>query len=308
VLIVDSLVNDAWRSSSELTSLALERLLRATHELSPQTALLVMEAAPPGLGEAVGFAKARILNHYHIPTCDFRYAASSHSALWKNGPVPGQAAGDPNHPSWETHQRMADAVAVHWGGALHSACRRPARPRMAELPTWPWWPNDTVWPRRELRSLDVCTQPRAVYSSSATMAAESGGARRPELDAGWSLYEDRPSKPGWISEQPGSRIRFELAFGARPRFSVAFLRSYESVGRVNVSLPGVGFWTVVDALWDDRASQTDVVWFGDDEAHVNENTNYVQMRPYSTELLEVRLLHEAHQRFCKFKIMQVVSC
>ena len=53
VILLDTLVNDAWRSGSSAASQALEEFIRVARVLAPTAALLVVEAAAPGLGDEV---------------------------------------------------------------------------------------------------------------------------------------------------------------------------------------------------------------------------------------------------------------
>ena len=55
-------------------------------------------------------------------------------------------------------------------------------------------------------------------------------------DGGWKLYEDRKGKPGWISETANTTIRFHVNFKDKNNLKIGFLRSYEGIGRVGVSV------------------------------------------------------------------------
>ena len=311
LVLLDTLVNDAWRSGSADASRALEALIRTTRHLAPAASLLVVEAAAPGLGSEVAAAKRRVLTHYRVPLLDWRALSERHpTAFWDPGPVivgGAEVGKDVNHPSWVTHQAIADAVASLWTRAGRRACRG-----QSPGATNGWWPPSPFWPEAELARFDVCTAPLSVYTTLG-----NGGGEAPTgapLDQrGWRYRSDRPNKYGWIAEQVGARIAFELRFGAAPRFCLTYLRSYERVGRVQVSLPSTGFRVEVDALWSDRASQNDVLWFGTVAGHdstISYNTHFVPgVRPNSTHTLEVRLLDTPGREGAnKFKIVQLVSC
>ena len=282
--------------------------MRTTRRLAPAASLLVVEAAAPGLGAEVANAKRRVLDHYRVPLLDWRVAAERAPwDHWDPGPVivKGKTVGrDTNHPSWVTHQAIADAAAALWTRAGRRACRH------SELHVERWWPPKSLWSPDELASLDVCTMPLSVYTN---VGSSDGGT--PSIVSGWRYFADRPNKYGWIAEQVGARIGFELRFGAAPRFCLTYLRSYERVGRIEISMPSTGFRLEVDALWSDRASQNDVLWFGTVEGHdstISYNTHFVPgVRPNSTHTLEARLLDAPASRgpaANKFKIVQLVSC
>ena len=80
-----------------------------------------------------------------------------------------------------------------------------------------------------------------------------------------------------------------------------------------LALPSVGFRAEVDALWADRASQSDVLWFGTTEGHdmtISYNTMHVAgLAPNSTHTIEATLLDTPGRiGGNKFKIVQLVSC
>lgn len=317
LILLDSLVNDAWRSGSLAASQALEALVRTTRVLAPSAALLVVEAAAPGLGDEVQREKRKVLDHYRVATLDWKAATGRNPSLWRPGPIPGTSATDINHPSWETHQMVADALASHWSRAIRRSCRREqahagpklvdANHRDASRAADRWWPSVPLWSVEQLSKFDVCTAPLSVYTTV-------GGTRVgvPSLSRGWRFFADRPNKYGWIAEEADARIRFELRFGAAPRFCLTYLRSYEKVGRLEIAIPATGFRAVIDALWADRASQSDVMWFGSTQGHdmtISYNTMYVPVEPNSTHVLEATLIETpGRQGGNKFKIIQLVSC
>jgi hypothetical protein len=316
LVLLDSLVNDAWRSGSADASRALEALVRTMHQLTPATPLLVVEAAPPGgLGREVADAKRRVIDHYRIPVLDWRAAAERFpSAHWDPGPVigpHGETLGrDVNHPSWVTHQSIADSLAALWTRAGRRACRKGEPESFFKADGWFSPLPAPLWPAGELAQLDVCTRPLSVYTSNIRMG-DAGGT--PLLASGWRYFADRPNKYGWIAQRVGAKISFQLRFGPAPRFCLTYLRSYERVGRAELTVPSTGFRVVVDALWSEQASQNDVLWFGTVVGHdstISYNTHFVPgVRPNTTHTLEVQLLATPERpNSDKFKIIQLVSC
>ena len=334
LILLDSLVNDAWRSGSVAASQALEALIRTARALAPSAALLVVEAAAPGLGDEIQQAKRRVLEHYHIATLDWKSAAQASPSLWRPGPIAGTRSTDVNHPSWITHQMIADNAAALWGRAARRACRRGAigglsvqTPSAAAIagtaavaPLERYWPQATLWRAAELSNYDVCTRPLSVYTSVGGGGSGDGdgggsnvGIGSPSKSHGWRFFADRPNKYGWIATEVGARIGFELHFGAAPRFCLTYLRSYERVGRIQLAIPAIGFRAELDALWSDRASQSDVLWFGTTQGHdmtISYNTMHVAgLMPNSTHTIEARLLDTpTREGGNKFKILQLVSC
>ena len=88
----------------------------------------------------------------------------------------------------------------------------------------------------------TCSQPLSFYSARSHFNA-SDFYHGKKQDSGvrvtcgnWTLYEDRPGKPGWISTGPkGSIIEFDVKFGKEPRLIVGYLKSYEGLGQVKVT-------------------------------------------------------------------------
>merc|ERR1711937_180004 len=60
---------------------------------------------------------------------------------------------------------------------------------------------------------------------------------QPAVIAGnWTVYADRPEKPGWISDDEGI-IEYPLKFGASPRIMIVFTQGYEGFDDAFVSMP-----------------------------------------------------------------------
>ena len=84
----------------------------------------VGEGEAEGLGDEVQREKRKVLEHYRIATLDWKAAAYRRPTLWRPGPIPGTEDTDVNHPSWETHQMIAEAIASLWARAAWRDCRR----------------------------------------------------------------------------------------------------------------------------------------------------------------------------------------
>lgn len=107
-------------------------------------------------------------------------------------------------------------------------------------------------PAELLSRVAVCEHPTSQHLAAAHFKAQQqhggavasgGGSSGGSVQAvtstgGWRLYEDRPGKPGWISEGPlNSTLTFPLRFGAVPTVTFAFLQGYDaSLGTVQLRM------------------------------------------------------------------------
>lgn len=112
----------------------------------------------------------------------------------------------------------------------------------------------------------------------------------------WSLFADRPGKPGWISEGlTGALIGFDLSFGGTPRASVVYEQGYEGFGDAEVRMA-------------DRSSTRQFLrGLRVDKERVTQSQTLIlpsiHLRPWSRETLWVQMVSEA-----KVKIRLVSSC
>ena len=81
--------------------------------------------------------------------------------------------------------------------------------------------------------------------------------------AGWSLYEDRPGKPGWISTAAGSSMTVSLsiknadwlAFGLRTlQLEVSYLMTYGARAAAWAVFYCGAHVTTIDTRWEDQVS------------------------------------------------------
>lgn len=251
LVMLDTLVNDAARGAT----LAYEGLIRYLHQRLPGTPVVSVLSCPahvPG-SWTTGCAEQRaeqlrVIEHYGVPYVDFKELVDQRPALWQ---CPADAGSACTHPQWKTHQFIADVAASAFGAAWSLPKRTAAAAR--EFPTAP------ISDAKALAELEGCLEPLSYYS--AFDPPTSG--EWPKVVAGnWSLYADRPRKPGWISETAGSRLRFRLQFGRRPIIVVNYLRSYEGLGSATVHLNGhQERLAILPGLWDRgfalKVSQTD---------------------------------------------------
>ena len=165
------------------------------------------------------------------------------------------------HPTWPTHELWAEAMLASWQAMQTRLADTRENTRASGC-------SPANLPRRFNQSSQfaVCETPRAVYDALAlwsTRVHPNGDASAVEAPAasvpgvhvtsgGWSLYADRPEKPGFITTlaQGGSSsvVEFDVAFGSSPRLTIVFERSYEGFGTATVQLlrrigPSVGHTT-----------------------------------------------------------------
>jgi len=159
------------------------------------------------------------INYYDVALCasalvDGRVSPSpASSGYWVTASGP--------HPNPKTHQLIADVITA----TLHSRLGRlPSRPTMANAST--------------LDKLELCTTPSTYYSALDAFAAQGGATEGVTLAAATYLMEDRAGKPGWIMNETTSRVVFSVRFGATPRLTITFLKSYERMGNVTMELNG----------------------------------------------------------------------
>ena len=97
--------------------------------------------------------------------------------------------------------------------------------------------------RRHVASVGMRgASPASTAATSSTAAAAAAASALPRLYRGnWTLYADRPGKPGWISTGPsGSTLEFDVRFGARPALALSYLSSHDATfGEVLVRMRAV---------------------------------------------------------------------
>ena len=138
------------------------------------------------------------------------------------------------------------------------------------------------------------------YSAFDYFALAEGGNRiAPRVIKGnWSLYEDRPQKPGWMATDLKSTISFKLRFGSQPRIVINYLASYANFGVVRMTAPG-NRRTFIDAKWEEQFSQT--------ATRIIPAFSVFAAKPGSEFELEFELFHH-HKAGDRFKIIEVLSC
>lgn len=178
-------------------------------------------------------------------------------------------------------------------------------------------------------SYDQCRDAESAFDAKKLYSEQSGLGRMPHVVSGdWRLFEDRVGKPGWIAQERGATLGFDLTFGNSPRVVISFLRSYEQLGAVTIGFAaagseGDGLSAIagakysIDGIWPQgtmppgdggRVSQVHSLALNVQQAQVQQRHGDAAMvgfgiLPFSQRRLLIQL-----ERTGKFKILSVVSC
>lgn len=234
----------------------------------------------------------------------------SYEQMWKGVESNG------HHPHWESHAYIADMLARWFNSGLQNleACKLESRPTMAALAEAAlprlhvhsgegdehWLPP--LGPGVLMRQVNTCLQPLSTH------LAHRPDVSNPQLAArsSWRLYEDRPGKPGWITNRTDDWISFPVSFSKTPKAILSYLQSYQNMGQAEVVIHGEPFWTLrkrsgplrgraffVHSLekQDPKSITRNVFLRGDELDHASEGN------------ISVRLVNGK-----KFKIISVITC
>ena len=222
ILLVDFTVNDCLEAQTSRTypilSLYEAWTLKARAlGYGSKTAFVVSAALEKCHGlrdiieDTAGLHGVYVFNFFDVAACASAAAGRNVTLLYWDGEV---------HPSWHTHQAMADMMALGFSAKL---CTPPvlAPPALSFI-------NASI-----IAALDFCSTPTSVYNA---FDPPANGAGISSVD--WPLREDRADKPGWIAGGPNSSISFVVTFGSAPRLTLTWLRSYEKLGNADMNLNG----------------------------------------------------------------------
>lgn len=202
------------------------------------------------------------------------------------------------HPSWKVHQAMSDMLS------------------MALLPYNSPKVNESFTNVSEIADLDFCSAPVSMYDAFNPPGNDLGIA-----STQWSLFEDRPGKPGWISSSSNATISFRIKFGEFPRLTVVWLRSYEQLGDTEMALNGrrvrlPGLYSTTDVEHGLNISQSFMLTF--QASHeVNQAESFgltaglvgFGVLPFSEhDLIFSTSTETAVNGWSKFKIIMISTC
>ena len=218
MLMVDFVVNDAFDPQEGTHTLlsAQESFVRGVQR-SGIPMVYVITCALEICTEAISVVQ-HVAAVYGIPVVSYYDVSKSASELagadlsytyWDVGPEGSER--QPFHPSWKTHQLIADTVAYCWASA-EQGCSHRYPPRISRAPA----------------DEEPCTDPVSYFS------AADGKTHAGVASYNWFVAEDRKDKIGWVSEEGESWISFPLRFVATPRLMITYLRSYEGIGKARM--------------------------------------------------------------------------
>ncbi|CAE8615657.1 unnamed protein product [Polarella glacialis] len=310
LIILDTLVNDASfgdpkpfeQDTYEMIKATFETFVRILHIFLPQVPVLILVTK---CGRCGIYARAHyeVANYYHMPFVNYPDAGSgsregARNFVWRPG---GE-----NHPGPETHQLIADAMAFvlcqAWRKYKAGASYKHIHNEVVNQP----FPLITLSRPEVIGRYHVCLQPLSFYS-----ARQNWSMQPQRLGGDWSLYDDRPGKPGWISLKKGSEMDFEVSFGEQPQIAITYLRSYNGTGAARIKLSGPGGQGGLDCKWDFHFLESYTLWLRrvqDNLASGFSNTGassgmMSNVKPNSTLNLTVTNTGDV-----KVKLLKVVSC
>uniref|UniRef100_A0A7S1SFY0 SGNH hydrolase-type esterase domain-containing protein n=1 Tax=Alexandrium catenella TaxID=2925 RepID=A0A7S1SFY0_ALECA len=307
IIFVDALVNDVYQIQNDWghdgsanrrlvdlstnSALAYEQLLRTLHTLQPE-AVIFPVIAGCDLCRRHREIHRKVIDFYNLPKLDWGDVVAWKPHLWDGPDV---------HPFYWYHASLADVMAQLWGSVWQDTCSA----GYSRL-DWHRTYNDPA----ELKTFQPCLHPLSAYD-----AAVPSSTKNVEMTGGWALYEDRPGKPGWISETPGSRMAMNVKFGKHPVLVISWMRSYEKMGYANMYLNGKNYQ--LDGQWTEGLKENVTLaytrWLQVDRPSIQVGPYEVGVAGFNigpdsnmTMVFEVPLDHTV--KYKKMKILQVFTC
>lgn len=232
-------------------------------------------------------AHERIARLHGVPVFDTR-------SLWPSYWRPKGA-----HPDFRTHELLASLLAR----SICSSCTQSDAPQF--------------YARSALRDkLPSCTRPTTVHS-----AYDHASPIDEQYVGEWKLIQDRPSKPGWVATVANSTLTLPVRFGATPLLMVNYLRSYEGMACVNMSMNGLN--VTLDGAWSKRVSTTasffSQAYANTIQAPARDDNHYgiigFNVRPNSAQNISFTLIQCLDDRnssvirqIRKFKLIDIITC
>ncbi|CAE8604478.1 unnamed protein product [Polarella glacialis] len=309
----------------------IEGILRVAHFFLPSTLFVILWTGPrlSLRSKGDGFQNrslefyAKVAQHYCVQLISYsdaedHYANNfygNYSDMWNQGLEEGHPyylGENYHHPPWTTHAYIADLLA-RWLNvelATLETCnlvRDKVSNRLFARPVLRHPSNFTVddnWirplSRMDLSSIQTCLFPLTTHVAHLPQPESP----HESLNSSWHLFEDRPGKPGWITNTTNDWITFPVNFSSNPRLIIAYLRSYENIGEAEVVVDSPAGWLVygvggkrswgLDGHWPDKISTTETKVF-----QGRFIGNHVPLGA-----IRFRLVKGPN----KFKIISVISC
>eukprot|EP00550_Attheya_septentrionalis_P000071 CAMPEP_0198286396 /NCGR_PEP_ID=MMETSP1449-20131203/5488_1 /TAXON_ID=420275 /ORGANISM="Attheya septentrionalis, Strain CCMP2084" /LENGTH=553 /DNA_ID=CAMNT_0043984121 /DNA_START=123 /DNA_END=1781 /DNA_ORIENTATION=+ len=257
LILIDYLVNDLFFDIHD-GFLAFENLLITIRDVLPQAQILVLAAGCSKCIQSEVLDRQRKVVLFHgIPMVDYAAMVQFHNKvngnpdradlLWPttdpeyDGPwtvmgapwpnflpavnVTHRACCANNHPPWPVHQYVADSVAYAITQMLSQEVKCHGSSKITP---------QHFHPQEELDRYPSCRNPLTFHD-----AQLSPHGVKTDNNTGWTLYEDKPGRPGWITTTKGSILQFPVQFGDQPVLAITYLRSYENIGRAYVRLRSI---------------------------------------------------------------------
>ena len=267
-LLIDFSVNDRTEPAARIAA-ATEVLLRFLLTERPSMAILIFEGSCHTV--TTRDAHAAVARHYGVPFLAYAdVLPRSTGCSKKHWTIVGRGS----HPHYSTHQLLANVLAVWWDTVGSSIQALSSRTELRQHEEQRWLspsliynlsdrrdrshddvnkyehrPTLTPYPLRQpftdeqqRKNMGICRTNLAVYDALHYDADSHRftASKLPHVRTSrgnWSVLEDRPGKPGWISDGAvGSSIGFDLTFGPSPRALIVFEQGYEGFGDARVSM------------------------------------------------------------------------
>eukprot|EP00928_Gymnodinium_smaydae_P023682 TRINITY_DN19447_c0_g3_i1.p1 TRINITY_DN19447_c0_g3~~TRINITY_DN19447_c0_g3_i1.p1 ORF type:complete len:523 (-),score=58.96 TRINITY_DN19447_c0_g3_i1:106-1674(-) len=325
LIILDNLLNEMQASGSvEESGIHAEAFTRFVSKISPKSGLLFLEvaakdeAAPNMTTSRVQEARQSVASFYNVPMVNTVRVQEMNPQFWQGS----------SHPSFTTHGYIADLLYVSLFPIFADVCKA----RRAPGSQCDWKQPivaKTLLSMKELSAVPVCYTLNSSYSAQAEESnnvQNTGNWPGITQDGNWELCEDRPGKPGWMAaraptDEKPAEITFRVKFGTFPTLALTILRSYNSLGTVELEIGGNKL--TVDALYpadSPKVSQSEVMFFKrdlrkrgrwDPGFQCSKQTGcYLpkSIEPGSEHELTLRLLVDKTREVNKFKVLEVASC
>jgi hypothetical protein len=150
-----------------------------------------------------------------------------------------------NHPTWTTHQYVADSVLYTILRVLTTGMRCNVSMTQREVAAKPPLPVTTVADKAEVERCFACLKSKDQLDARVLKVVANGTNNSDELSVSespvvvtcgdWKWVTDERKRSGWQSDQAGSLIRFRLKVSEVPTFSLTYMTSHASFGSFLVS-------------------------------------------------------------------------
>jgi hypothetical protein len=241
LLVIDFSTNDSvLRTGLDAASQARSPLVAATEVMlrwllfeRPRVALLLLESdcVSPAHGLYIGTHEAhqRVARHYGVPFLSFASGFRQNVTCSRSPPVWTRTLRG-HHPGYQSHQHVADLLAVWLPRLFEMAAGRVAtighgKQRFSQTRGWG---NLSAMPQAitsaELRAQsEICTQPVTTHAAKDARHPSHGPWEGVHVLAGtWAIDRMRADKPGWQTDEDKASLAFDLKFGAKPRITIVY--------------------------------------------------------------------------------------